>query len=654
MNFLGIDENSKDLKGNTEKNNELGVAEKGSKIKSTSMLELVDLLKKTNDKFQNILASKCYNKSDYAYSIIEAFNNESFNMKRIKPLDFSDLKMKVQQAKVSYKQLTREEKKTYIQSLMELKAKQKEERNKRIEDLKMAGEKVLLFKIKSESLFAPKLDFLLPYIHEEIEMAKKCLLNKWDFPPASFFEFGNYKSKASNFPELYDDFISNSPTKNHASSVWNKELYLQIVGNHDFSLNEKNPLKRVEGDWINIDDFKNLFKKCIILHNPKFYKTQLKIDNNWYYYNNDAYEMNLECQVFYLNTGITNDNNIRYHNNKLSKDYSCYLLLFEPNIDKNFFMNDINLYIIFDLIEYNGNVLYEDVIMNSFHSSVQFDTLDYEKEYFIIIKSFLTPFGFHFSLYTDHTVESMSYNQYLKKFRNYSSYNFKVEYSPLEKNRYFLLMRNIFNISKPTKLNYSIKHTDRNLKLFFEIILINRDQIRRIYSYDYITLEPSDSPYYILMQITPPYNCPEGSVEIDLFSDVSNLVFEQINHIETYEVYDKYVPNKHGIIFKELIFAAELVYSTLFIKLRKENIIKVQNSIIDPKKKDAQIVQNVIETIEIEEKIRIFIELYKEGNLIFSTDAYNSYIFLNQIFEGIPVPQIDPKNKNQGNSIVKT
>ena len=36
------------------------------------------------------------------------------------------------------------------------------------------------------------------------------------------------------------------------------------------------------------------------------------------------------------------------------------------------------------------------------------------------------------------------------------------------------------------------------------------------------------------MQIVPPYNCPEGSVEFDIFSDVSNLVFEQINHIETF------------------------------------------------------------------------------------------------------------------------
>jgi hypothetical protein len=57
MNFLAVDENSKDLKGNTEKNNEIGVTEKGSKIKSTSMLEMVDLTNKTNDKFQNILTS---------------------------------------------------------------------------------------------------------------------------------------------------------------------------------------------------------------------------------------------------------------------------------------------------------------------------------------------------------------------------------------------------------------------------------------------------------------------------------------------------------------------------------------------------------------------------------------------------------------------
>ena len=39
--------------------------------------------------------------SDFAYSIVEIFYSNEFNMKRLKPVDFSDLRKKIQDAKVS-------------------------------------------------------------------------------------------------------------------------------------------------------------------------------------------------------------------------------------------------------------------------------------------------------------------------------------------------------------------------------------------------------------------------------------------------------------------------------------------------------------------------------------------------------------------------
>ena len=475
-------------------------------------------------------------------------------MKRTKPLDFSDLKMKVQQAKVSYKQLTKEEKKLYIQNLMELKSKQKEEKNKRIEELKMPGDKIFLLKIKNDSLNSPKINFSLPYSYDEIEMAKKCLFYKWDFPPVNFFEQNNNRLSKSQFPQLYEDFILSAPTKAN-NSFWNKELYLQITASIDYTNHhETNPLQRGSGEWINLEDFKSLFKEFIVLHNPKFYRSNLKLDNNWYNYNADSFEINPEYQVFHLNVPSHNDNQLKYHNNKITKEYSCFLMLFEPNIDKNLLLNDINLYIIFDLIEYNGEVIYENLHLTSFHSTIQIDTLDPNKEYFILIKSFLTPLGYHLSLYSDHLIDNMSYNNYLKKFRNYANYTFKIDHSALEKNKYFLMMRTALTITKITKLNYSLKYPDKNFKQYLEIMLVNKATKKRIFNYEYITLDPSDYPYYILMQIIPPHNCNEGVIEIDFYSDLHGLNFELITHIDPYEVFDKYTPNKHGIIFKELIY----------------------------------------------------------------------------------------------------
>ena len=79
-------------------------------------------------------------------------------------------------------------------------------------------------------------------------------------------------------------------------------------------------------------------------------------------------------------------------------------------------------------------------------------------------------------------------------------------------------------------------------------------------------------------------------------------------------------------------------------------MIRIQNPVIDPKKKDTTSnTISIIESIEIEEKVRIILELYKNNTLIFSESNYNNFLIPNLLFEGIPVVQPDPKSKNPGN-----
>ena len=458
--------------------------------------------------------------------------------------------MKIAQAKVNFKELTKEEKKNYIHGLIELKSKQKEEKLKRIEDLKLSGKKLFLLKIKNESMNSTNLNFILSYNDDEIEMAKKCLLNKWDFPPPSFFE---RIKKNSQFLDLYND-NPNSPNKaNSTNSSWNKETYLQLIVNEQYD-KEVNSLKKFNGAWLEYDEFKILFKKFIVLHNPKTYKTQQKYDNNWYNFTNDVYEPNPDFQVFYFSSIPNLNNEFLNNNNKFSKKNSCVLIVFEPNIDKNLLLNDINFYIIIDIIDLNGSLIIENVTLTSFFFSLQIDCLSPNKEYFLIIKSTLCPFGYHLSLYSDHSIENYSYNNYLKKFKNYTSYPFKIEHNSMEKNKYFVLMRASIKVTKKTMLNYHIKYNDRYVKQCIDIVLIHKENKIRMFPNEYLNLEASEQFYIILMQLVPPFNCPENSLEIEFFSDNSSINFEIIQHLETYEVFDRYVPNKHGIIFKELIY----------------------------------------------------------------------------------------------------
>lgn len=56
------------------------------------------------------------------------------------------------------------------------------------------------------------------------------------------------------------------------------------------------------------------------------------------------------------------------------------------------------------------------------------------------------------------------------------------------------------------------------------------------------------------MSISPGYNLNEtfNQAEIEFLHNDGKIDF--IDHIEPYEVNDKFVPNKHAIVFKEFIY----------------------------------------------------------------------------------------------------
>ena len=109
-------------------------------------------------------------------------------MSRLVPIDFSDLRAMIKSFNTNnvFKQLSREEKRKYIQELKEIKLKQKIEKSKRIETLKEKGK--IYYSIKIHNPSVPEPIFLRSHNDEEIEMSKKILLNKWEFPPIDYLE----------------------------------------------------------------------------------------------------------------------------------------------------------------------------------------------------------------------------------------------------------------------------------------------------------------------------------------------------------------------------------------------------------------------------------------------------------------------------------
>ena len=77
-----------------------------------------------------------------------------------------------------------------------------EEKKRRIQSLKELGIKYNLIHIVNEAEGLPKLNYFNEYSTDKIELAKKCLLNKWDFPPPSILNCSRRSKKIKKFKKF--------------------------------------------------------------------------------------------------------------------------------------------------------------------------------------------------------------------------------------------------------------------------------------------------------------------------------------------------------------------------------------------------------------------------------------------------------------------
>jgi hypothetical protein len=138
-----------------------------SQISENKNVMKEELIKKAKEHLDN----RVY--TGLLYSIVELFYNKEFNMNRLLPIDFSDLRALMKNFNTTnvFKQLSRAEKREYIKKLKDIKTIQKEEKTKRIENLKLKGKKYYSIKIENSSVEEPT--FITNHNDDEIQMTKK-------------------------------------------------------------------------------------------------------------------------------------------------------------------------------------------------------------------------------------------------------------------------------------------------------------------------------------------------------------------------------------------------------------------------------------------------------------------------------------------------
>ncbi len=110
------------------------------------------------------------------------------------------------------------------------------------------------------------------------------------------------------------------------------------------------------------------------------------------------------------------------------------------------------------------------------------------------------------------------------------------------------------------------------------------------------------------------------------------------------------MPDKHGIIFKEHIYSPDVVYATFALKLVHGFKKKKSSVVLDKKiasKKESTPNYSDLELVEFmsDQKVKVIVELFKDGKLLYSDTGFNQIIIKNIILEGYPYVPAESENK---------
>ena len=668
---------------------------------------------------------------DVGYTLLEIFQCGNFNMKRLKPIYFGDMKLDI---KVKYKQMSPEEKVVYLDQIKDLRKKQKKEKENRIKQYLDIGTNFLCIKFTNESSTnnnkkAYEIETL--YNLREIEAAKFCIKNNFDFPPENYFE-------NTFIPKLSKD------EETGEINFWTKNFYHKLLKNH-FKIEEEEKrlmyeeekklekMKKEEearskgaiyipsyeeennnekkykdhflfnefeeksanfneelnkivetnipGTWMRFENFKECFDNFILFKNMEELKNQIVVDNIWYNYDKDIFEEKEASRIIHLTKIENNEIKIKNNDSIVCLQESELYIIFEPNSEKSkksvsselpyetneetkkgSKFNDI-IYSITIIIYEVDSATKKASQLNSYSLNNYFSILNLNlskisknsdtKEYFINIQGGLCPFGYHLQLLSNvYIIENYSYNQFLCDFKNFKEKKINIMHPILPKSKFFLLKTFILDYkSNDEKGNKIVKfmtnfsgYDDNVIKNNIDVVLINSINNKKVKIYYKKLFEinfDTCQKYRVELSIIPPGNIPEKSFDYIILYDNPNINIEIYDNIYPFYIRQKYIPNKHHIVFNELLFPSDFISTTLDVSLEyrpndeNKSNENINNNFID---------ENLPKEVSFPSSIRMICYFMAGENLIFKKDFENKSLIRNLVLESKPINQKEKDN----------
>ena len=668
---------------------------------------------------------------DVGYTLLEIFQCGNFNMKRLKPVYFGDMKLDI---KVKYKQMSPEEKVVYLDQIKDLRKKQKKEKENRIKQYLDKGTNFLCIKFTNESSSNNNkkvYEIETLYNLREIEAAKFCIKNNFAFPPENYFEntFIPKLSKDEETGEInfwtknfYHKLLKNyfKVEEEEKRLAYKEEKKLETIKKEEearskgviyipsyeeennneqkykdhFLFNEfeeksanfneelnKIVETNIPGTWMRFENFKECFDNFILFKNMEEFKNQISIDNIWYNYDKDIFEEKEASRIIHL-TKIENNNiSLKNNENTICLQESELYIIFEPNSEKN--KKSVSSELPYETNEETkkGNkfndIVYSITIiiyeidsaskkasqLNTYSMNNYFSILNINlskisknaetKEYFINIQGGLCPFGYNLQILSNvYNIENYSYNQFLCDFKNFKEKKINIMHPTLPKSKFFLLKTFILEFkSNDEKANKNVKfmtnfsgYDDNIIKNNIDVVLINSINNKKIKIYYKKLFEinfDSCQKYRVELSIIPQGNIPEKNFEYILLYDNPNINIEIFDNIFPFYIRQKFIPNKHHIVFNELLFPSDLITTTLDVSLEyrpnEENKSNenINNNFID---------ENLPKEVSFPSSIRMICYFMAGEKLIFQKDFENKSLIRNLVLESKPINQKEKDN----------
>ena len=194
-------------------------------------------------------------------------------------------------------------------------------------------------------------------------------------------------------------------------------------------------------------------------------------------------------------------------------------------------------------------------------------------------------------------------------------------------------------------------YDDNIIKNNIDVVLINSitNKKIKIYYKKLFDIDFSVCPKYrVELSIISPGNIPERSFDYIILYDNPNINIETLENIYPFYIRQKYIPNKHHIVFNELMFPSDLITTTLDISLEyRPNTDNNNNNENDHNYTD----EHLPKEVSFPSSIRMNFIFMNGEHLIFQKDFENQSLIRNLILESKPL-NVKDKDNNNSNKIM--